>query len=449
MIDVGSEGDPIMLAQARTKNYSDSKIGIFSSPTVEGISTIWRYFESGTMGKWSWPCPRCSEYFVPEFKYLWWPKDCTPEAAQYDARLVCPNCGGQIENHEKEQMNAAGRYLYHQHTGDKIEPIGLVPNKNPNASFWISGICSPWQSFGDIANVMLVALKSKNQSTIQAAINTYLGELYRQSGDAPRWEDVAKLRQDYMPDTPPPGVQVITCGVDVQKDGLYYVIRGWGFNSESWRLGGDFIPGQTEFDGVWLLLTRVLEKKFGGMAIRCTFIDSGYRPGDKTRRPDHMVYKYARQYYGKVFPTKGHDTQDSPLKVKKIDITLGGKQYRGGLQLWHIDTDYFKTWVHSRIRWPENQSGGWHVERRCDDEYCKQVTAEEVLILPSGRRVWRTTRADNHYLDCEVLAAAAATRMQVHTLRDVLKKNQAETATAEEKERFPNRKDNFIGRRRE
>ena len=37
-MDVGAEGDPIMLAMARTKNYSNAKIGLFSTPTVEGVT---------------------------------------------------------------------------------------------------------------------------------------------------------------------------------------------------------------------------------------------------------------------------------------------------------------------------------------------------------------------------------------------------------------------------
>ena len=30
------------------------------------------------------------------------------------------------------------------------------------------------------------------------------------------------------------------------KNGIYYIIRGWGFNSESWKLANGFIPGETD-----------------------------------------------------------------------------------------------------------------------------------------------------------------------------------------------------------
>lgn len=56
-----------------------------------------------------------------------------------------------------------------------------------------------------------------------------------------------------------------------------------------------------------------------------------------------------------------------------------------------------------------------------DDEYAEQVTAEHKLTVRSNGRdverwVKKTTHADNHYLDCEVYAAAAADVMGVRSL---------------------------------
>ena len=413
--DVGGEGDPIMLARARTKNYSDAKIGIFSTPTIEGQSAIWKHWESGTMGKWAWPCPECDSYFIPEFKLLKWPEKSTPEDALYDARLVCPECGYLIESRHKEAMNAKGRYMFHVEHGDELENIGFEPPRNPTASYWVSGLCSPWQSFGDIANVMLSALRTGDQGTIQGALNTYCGELYRMTGEAPAWAEVKSLVQDYPAGEAPEGVQLITCGVDCQKNGLYYTVRGWGFNSESWKLESGFIPGQTEHDAVWVLLARLLDKTYSGWAIDCMFIDSGYRPGEKFRRPDNIIYKFVRQHYGRAFACKGRDTMDKPLSESKIDVTISGKVHRGGVRLWHVNTDYYKTWIHSRLRWPDDMEGGFHLDRSTDDDYCKQLVNEEVIVSSTGRRFWNEI-GPNHYLDCEVYCAAAASRLQVHTL---------------------------------
>lgn len=415
--NVQGEGDPVMLAQARTKNFSDSKIGIVSTPTVEGHSAVVKYWETGTKGRWAWPCPDCSEFFIPDFSLIQWPEGSTPEQALYDARLVCPNCGSLIESKHKDSMNAKGRYHYHQQKeGGEFEDIGPIPPRNPTASYWISGLCSPWQSFGEIANIMLTAYRTRDQGTIQAAINTYCGETYKLKGDAPEWQIVKGLVQNYPGDSAPDGVQVITSGVDVQKNGLYFTVRGWGFNGETWKLGSGFIAGETENDAVWLLLGRLLDKTFGGWPIDCMFVDSGYRPGDKWRKPDNMVYKFCRQHQGRVFPCKGRDTMDKQISASKIDVTFGGKLFKGGLTLWHVNTDYFKSWIHSMIRWPEDQEGGFHLNMETDDDYCKQIVNEELLITAAGRRVWNET-GPNHYLDCEVYAAAAGARLQVHSLK--------------------------------
>jgi phage terminase large subunit GpA-like protein len=448
--DVGNEGDPILLARARTKNYSDSKIGVFSTPTIENQSAIWRHWESGTMGKWEWPCPECGEYFIPEFKLLWWPKDSTPGEIMRDARLNCPHCGTQIENRHKERMNQAGRYLYHVERGGEIEVAGNEPPDNPIASYWVSGLCSPWQSFGDVAVLMHESLRSKNQATIQSAINTYLGELYRDSGDSPDPNDLVKWIEPYKPYSKPEGVQLITMGVDVQKDGLYFVTWGWGFNSELWRLSAGWIPGETELDEVWQQLSIEMGREYGeGGYIDRVMVDSGFKPGGGNT-PDHMVYKFCRQHYGKAFPAKGQASMDKSYKQNKIDITLSGKTLRGGLSLFHINTHYYKTFIYGRIRWPEEQAdqpGRMHLDQTTDLDFMQQMTAEELMILPSGKPKWQLT-GENHYLDCTVYAAAAASSLYVHNLQP-LKGQQPEKAakSAKKPEKFiPRPKKGWINR---
>jgi phage terminase large subunit GpA-like protein len=150
-------------------------------------------------------------------------------------------------------------------------------------------------------------------------------------------------------------------------------------------------------------------------------VDSGYRPGDKWKRPDHMVYAFARQYAGRVIATKGHDSQSKPLAPSMIDVTVRGRLVKNGLQLWHVDSDYFKSWVHARLQWPADQPGAWHVPQDVTDDYCQQVTAEARVPKPSGRVVWVRIRKDNHHLDCEALNVVAAHSLGVHRLREKAK----------------------------
>lgn len=420
--DVEGEGDPVELADARRKNYHNSKMVIAGTVTIEGASPTWSLYESGTMGKWTWPCLHCSDSFIPRLELLKWPEGATPAEAAQKAFVVCPNCGGEIQDKWKSEMNARGFYTYHiLKDPESREHIAVdyVPDST-TASFWVSGLASPWVKFGRVAEKLVAAYNSREQERIQTVVNTYGGELFRTKGDAPDWTEVMALRRTYLPDTKPPGVQLIVMGADVQKNGIYFVIRGYGFNSESWLLQHGFVAGETEYDDVWLLLARYRTNwQVNGVRIARCFIDSGYRPGDKFKRPENQVYKFCTLHRNWAFPTKGRESLDRPLKMSNIDVNQAGRVLKSGLKLWHLDTDHFKSAIHDRIGWPEDQPGGFHLHAHTDEDYCKQLTAEEVIVKPSGKRVWVTIRKDNHYLDCEMNALACAYSLQVQTLRPV------------------------------
>lgn len=406
--DVADEGDPVSLARARTKNYPLGKVFVFSTPTVDGASPIWSLFLIGTMEKWAWHCVDCGALFVPRLELLRWPKGATPAEALKAARVECEHCRFPHEERHKVELNEGGRYLAHRLEADGKHVPLEAPAESTTWSYWASGLASPWASFGQIAAVLIEAYRTRDQEKIQAEINTWGGEVYRVKGDAPEWAEVAARRREYSRGQVPAGVQLITLGADVQKRGIYYVVRGWGHNLESWLIEQDYLAGETEFDNVWIALSRVLVGRFGDRYIDRGFVDSGFRPGDRERRPDHAVYTWARRHPGHAFPTKGHAEQDSPIKLSPIDVSVGGLLVRNGVMLGHVNTDFFKRWVHARVKWPEDQAGGWHLYRDATEDYCRQIVSEELILLPSGRGRWVKRAADNHYLDAEVNATAAA-----------------------------------------
>ena len=139
------------------------------------------------------------------------------------------------------------------------------------------------------------------------------------------------------------------------------------------------------------------------------FIDSGYA--------SDRVYDFVRRTGGEVYASKGQERMDKPLRTNVVDVTTRGKLLKTGVKLWHINTDYFKSQVYSRIRWPDDQPGGFHLHQETDEDYCRQLVSESLVIKASGRRMWIRNYKDNHYLDCEVLAFGAATSLQVHALK--------------------------------
>jgi phage terminase large subunit GpA-like protein len=456
--NIKGEGDPVRLLEARGDTHADFTLGVTSTPTVgtaeierdeatglefwkvvdqddlAGLdSPIWKLWQRGTRYHWAWPCPHCRQYFVPRFKCLVIPKiDITPKGAKdrierdataIEARrlahLACPRCGGSIEEKHKFEMNAHGAYVA---PGQQIEAGGTVTGDAPESttiSFWVSGLASPFVSFGERAGRYVEALNSGDQEEVQTVVNGGFGELWAPAGgDAPEWADVARLKLPYRAREIPDGVLFLTAGVDVQKSRLVYVVRGWGVRQESWLIEHAELWGETEHHGVWTDLAELLHQPVGDLMIRRTFIDSGFRPGKRDEVPEHRVYEFCRRFARIAYAAKGFDHRDQPLSVKRIDVTPKGKAARYGLDLVRLDSDFFKSWVHQRVRWPDDQPGGWHLPSDTTEAYCRQIVSEGRVKKPSGGYMWVQRSRENHYLDCEAMAYAAAYMLGVHRVAD-------------------------------
>lgn len=438
--DVKGEGDPVELVEARGATYPGFVLGVFSTPLVGTVeeetdpatgltrwkvaeaehveSPTWKLWQEGTRFEWAWPCPDCGSYFVPRFRLLKWPEKATPAQALRETGMCCPHCGVLIGGERKTEMNDRGMFVAPgQHVTSEGEVVGEPPDTD-TASFWVSGLCSPWRSWGQRARAFLAAVRSGEPARVQAVINTGFGELYSVGGEAPAWEAVATLREPYRFDEIPIGGQILTCGVDVQKDRLVYAVRAWGARWSSWLIRHGEIWGDTGEPDIWNDLLSMLSAPIDGRPIRLTLIDSGYRPGDRFKRPENVIYEFCRRYRGVIKPSKGHDKQDRPVRIAKIDVNVKGGTVKTGLDLVHIDTDYLKSWVRQRLDWPSEQPGAWHLPEDATDDYCAQIVSEVRVVKASGRATW-LRRGANHYFDCEVLNVAAAHLLQVQNLQPV------------------------------
>lgn len=444
MVDnVQGDGDPLTLVDARGFAHKDRKRGVTSTPKqgnadivkdeASGLelwkrmppediqSPIWRVWQRGTMHHFTWPCPHCDEYFVPRFKQLrWpqWPELCSPAEAKRSAYVECPHCGGVLDEHHKADLNARGRYVA---PGQKVSRKGVVTGQPPDTttvSFWVSGICSPFVTIGERAAAYIEAKESGSQEKLQGVINTGFGELWAPgAGDVPEWEEVAALKRPYKKLDLPAGVKLLTLTVDVQKRRLVYVIRGWGARGTSWQVDAGDLHGPTTESDVWSDLAELLHRPIGDMVIRRAFIDSGFRPGKPDHVPVNKVYEFCRRFPRLVYPTKGRATQDKPLILSKIEVTQRGSAKKYGLDLLWLDTDHFKSWVHERIRWDDDQPGAWYLPEDTTDDYCKQIVAEARVKKPSGQPEWVARSRENHFLDCEAMQAAVGHMLNVHLIR--------------------------------
>ncbi|MER9937429.1 terminase gpA endonuclease subunit [Mesorhizobium sp. M0088] len=465
MANVKGAGDPIRLVDRRGDTYADFVHYITSTPSEgpsdvevdpesglefwaeidpqEISSTIWRIWQSGTRYHWAWPCPHCSEYFIPRFKCLKWEKPksadgrdlkSTATLAKNTAHIDCPRCGCEITDDSKPGMNERGVYVA---PGQSITPDGVVLGPVPESvtiSFWVSGLASPFQTWGERAAEYVEAVRSGEAAEIQAVVNGGMGELYAPgSGDVPEWRELEKLKspeQPYVLGEVPSWVKFLTLACDVQKDRLIFGIRGWGHRSTSCLVQLGELYGNTAEEEVWEDLEEVLLDRYGGHPIRLALIDSGFRPGNPKQVPENRVYSFCQRHARLCRPTKGRDRlQGKPILPKQIEARVNwrGKLETVGIELFHVDTDYFKRTVHERLRWPIGEPGAFYLPDDAPDYYLQQLVSEARIKRPGGKPVWVQRSKENHFFDIEAMQAAAGWFLGAQRITEV----KVETAPVE------------------
>jgi phage terminase large subunit GpA-like protein len=400
----GTEGDPISLARKRSTTFWNRKLLMGSTPTVKGQSRIEQAYEASDKRRYYVPCPHCGTYQALEWPNVRWPEG-EPRKAYY----ACPECAGVITDRDKPAMLKAGEWR-------------ATSASDGIAGFHLCELYSPWVSFGDTAAAFVEA--KTTPETLQTWVNTSLGETWVERGDAPTHDRVLALRRDYASREVPEGVLVLTAGVDVQKDRCIYVVRGWGHYMASWLVEFGEVWGDTAEPEVWQRLADVLSGEYGGKhVVRLALIDSGFRAD--------QVYAFCRRHPSAV-AAKGQQTASAPVKSSRVDVTLRGATIKQGAQLWHVDTGYFKTLVHGRIDWPADQPGAWHLPADVSEDYARQLIAESKIVLPSGKVVWKRHDKDNHALDCDVYATAAARVIGMDRVRPPKPKAEPEDQPAQQ-----------------
>lgn len=449
MANVRGQGSPIRLVDRRGDTHPEFVHAITSTPSkgpsdverdedtglefwkkqdpAELESPIWRLWQEGTQYHWAWRCPHCRGWFIPRFRNLQWPKGCTPTEALEKAYVECPRadadgvlCEGIIEERHKVEMNANGVYVA---PGQRISAEGVVegdPPASTTVSFWVSGLASPFVSFGQRAAEFIEAVRGGKPEDVQAVINAGFGELWAPGGgDAPQWLEVQKIAKgsSYSRGEVPAGVRVLTLAADVQKFGIYWTIRGWGARSTSWLIDHGFLTGATIEREVWAKLADLITTPVQGLPVVLALIDSGYRPGRVDQMPLNRVYEFCRRFQKRVRPAKGSSvSMRTPLHVSKLEVTPIGRLDKYGLELFMLDPNYWKAWVHEKVRWPQDQVGAWHLPENTEDDFCMQIVSEAPVKKPSGRIQWVPRSKQNHYLDCESMQAAAGHFLNVQRI---------------------------------
>lgn len=397
------EASPYNLAKERLKTYrAQSKLFACSTPTLK-TNYIWTLHDNADEVRHFFvPCPHCGEMIELIMGQVKFDDDNDKTMSIYEraqtARYVCQCCGCLVTDAQKPEMLRRGQWK-------AIKKRGIGQPKS--VGFWINSLYSIFITWADAAEEFLKSYEDPEE--LQNFVNSWLAEPWEDT-KLKTSEDTVMDRQTELPELVIPSwAKIITGGVDVQETSLYYTIRAWGDYTTSQNVTHGQVLSFAEIEQV---MNREFIREDGErMVVNLALIDSGYQPD--------ATYDFCIGCSDWALPVKGaSNPMRDRYKISKVD-KANSKAY--GMQLVLVDGGQFKDSIAARMR-KENGTGSWMVYQGCDEEYARQVTSEHKVSERAKNGVvktmWvqKTSHADNHYLDCEVYAMAAAEMLGVRSM---------------------------------
>jgi phage terminase large subunit GpA-like protein len=381
----GPEGNPVKLAIKRTNNFWNRRIGLFSTPTEEGVGIDAEY-EASDKRRFFVDCAACGHE-----QTLRWEQVRYVDDKASTARYACEGCGELFDEAVRDAIVRKGRWK-------------ATATFNGVAGFHVNELYSPWRAFADVVTEFLEAKDDRDK--LRVWVNTSLGEPWRDRG-AVSADDIADDDGAAPQMQIPERVFALTMGVDTQGDRLAYQIVGWGRNGERWVIGYDELPGDPNEDSPWAALTEIRRQVFthpfgGDIRVGICAIDSG---GLHTQK----VVAYAREFRSEgVIAVKGASTrQDVMLRTRpsKVDYKANGKVFRKSGEVWIVGTDIAKSALMGQLQ-VESDRRKVHFAAGLPIEFFRQLTSES-YDKRLKRWVKPKKKTRNEALDTHVYAAAA------------------------------------------
>lgn len=439
--DLDHQGSPESMIDARLKVYRSrglSKRLKISTPTIKGASKIGSAYEASDRRRFYFKCCHCGDRFDPQWSDIVWPEG-QPEKAE----LVAPCCGVSTPHWRKPELKKADGWLSVVIDGEEsprildeaaFQALRARMVKTAKRGFHLEGMISTFQSWADMATSFVASLG--DETTLKAWANLTRGVEYEIKGGRPDHEKLKVLReQGWGAGDVPASVAVVTLGCDVQADGIYLELVGWGANWESWQLDARFIQGATDIEGegAWAALDAYSKRGVrypGGqvLPIDQECVDAGYHTGAARAYCEGSARRLP------VFGRSGWDMailgRGEAIRYDQRGKRAGKAGVREEDRAYLVGTFPIKlSWygfLRESVKWREGAAdaplpkGFVHVGRDVPEDWFEQVTAEAITTKKVGlgtRREWTVLPGrQNHYLDCRVYNRAAAEKLMLDRL---------------------------------
>ena len=450
-LNIKGQGDSITLLKERGKGFPDNKMLVGGTPTIKSVSSIEARMKLSDQRYWRVPCHHCGEASPLEWSNVRWSSDPARSHEVYGqalpetARYVCPGCGGEWNDAQKNANVRRADTLQRQ----GVAGVGWVPSTEFRgiAGFYFNELMSPFaeSALERLAEKYLIAkheLDSDGDITKMIAFwNTTLGLPWEYKGSTADAKDLSARVEDYPEWFVPWGGLVLTIGIDVQHGRLAVKIKAWGPGEESWLVWAGELYGNVLEQEVWDELDRTAVfrqyRHVSGAALGASAISVDCSDGQTA----DAVYAWARRANRKfgaprVMPVKGASANSATAEIfrapgRPLDFTATHKAAKYGLRPYIVGTSRAKDLFlgaeeqagRINLRDSDGQTGRgpgrMHWYRGVRADYFDQLTAEvkaPARGVANGKKVWlkKAGRA-NEFLDCEVYALHAARALRLDT----------------------------------
>lgn len=419
------EGNKVKLAEARLTTYEGiSKAYFVSSPTLLGSSQILELYEQGTQEHYHVPCPHCRHLFtlvIENFRY-----DFDPDTDRISrAVFVCPECGGEIEEHHKITM------LADEAMGGQARWVATAQGDGETVSVAMGAFYAP---LGSITWVRLAKEHGQakrlqergDNSAMQVFRNTREGLPFDATQNTSTVRELMDraIAEAFPSRVVPDRGLVLTLFVDTQPSRLEAVLMAWGPGLECWVVDHQVLWGSPTDEpnvsgSVWQRLDQMRRTPIAhasGTIIRISAygIDSG---GSNTQ--DVYNYGSGREALG-CLVTKGHSVRNKPIIAARPslqEIDWQGQKTPEGVKLWLLGVDTAKDHLFNRIRIPAGP-GAIHFNTALEEDFYTQLLVEKPQVRwLKGRQIREYIKpngAKNEALDCVTGNLAIAHHLGLH-----------------------------------
>jgi phage terminase large subunit GpA-like protein len=260
---------------------------------------------------------------------------------------------------------------------------------------------------------------------IKDFFNKHLAEPWQLIVTPKTQEEILAARCDLPAHVIPEAAIVLTCGIDVQKNGFWFVVRAWALpesdktDATSWLIHYGFIATWEEVEKVLFETNYPVDNSERTMRISRVCIDTGGGEKYKNMTMTDETYLWILKNRGRrgvsIWGTKGSSkpvADNIELGKKDIMITSTGRKLPGALRVLLIDTHAMKDKYHCRLGQAIDTdtrmlpgSGFLHFNTGAD--YAAQIVAEKKELNEKGHEEWTNPhQRPNHLLDAEIIAAA-------------------------------------------